>query len=249
MTLSLVIPAYNEAKRIERCVSDIKSFFKPGMADVEFLIVVEKSTDGTLELARRMAGNDARFQIIDNQVHRGKGFAVRSGMLRAKGKIVFFMDCDLSTPLVEVLAFLAHFEAHPQTDVLIGSRQHRESQIIKKQHPLRRKMGQVFNFFVQVFAVKGITDTQCGFKAFRGKTVEPIFSRQKMDGFSFDVEILLLAEALGYKIEVLPVKWINSPESKVNIVKDSIKMFLDLLRMKRLVRKTLKTSPVQINAK
>lgn len=245
MFLSLVIPAYNESKRIGRCISDIKSFFQDRMSGIEVLIVIEKSTDGTLEIARKAVGDDTRFTVIDNQIQKGKGFAVKSGMLKAKGQYVFFMDCDLSTPLVEVLNFLAHLEAHPEVEVLIGSRRHHQSQMIKKQNVIRRKMGQVFNFFVQMFAVKGIRDTQCGFKAFRQHAVQPIFSRQKIDGFSFDVEILLLADFMGFKIDVLGVKWINSPETKVRIVRDSLKMFLDLLRMKAHVRQTLRASPFQ----
>ncbi len=243
--LSLVIPSYNESKRIERCITDLKSFFNSAAADLEVILVVEKSTDGTLEKAQKTIGDDPHFVVVDNKVQKGKGYAVRMGMLQARGEIVFFMDCDLSTPLVEVIAFLNHFRANPTTDVVIGSRQHNQSQIIKKQHPLRQNMGKIFNFFVQLFAIRGIADTQCGFKAFRRKTVEPVFSRQTIDGFSFDVEILLLTQALGYKIDVLPVKWINSPESKVRIVRDSLKMFFDLTLMRLRVARSLRALPLK----
>ena len=110
-------------------------------------------------------------------------------------------------------------------------------------------MGQTFNFFVQTFAIKGITDTQCGFKAFRKKTISPIFTRQTIDGFSFDVEILMIARRLGLSIEVLPVKWINSPDSKVRIVRDSLKMFFDLVVMRWRVWRTFRAYPNQINPK
>ena len=243
--LSLVVPAYNESKRIKRSLSDIKAFFNTLTSDIEVILVIEKITDGTVDIAQQLVGGDARFRIIANDVQKGKGYAVKTGMLAARGKYVFFMDLDLSTPLVEVLAFLHYFEGHPESQILIGSRQHKESQLLKRQNPLRQKMGQIFNMFVQTFAVKGIRDTQCGFKAFRSNTVKPIFSRQQINGFSFDVEILLLADGLGYKIDVLPVKWINSPESKVRIVRDSLKMFFDLLKMKRLVRKTFRALPIQ----
>jgi dolichyl-phosphate beta-glucosyltransferase len=247
--LSLVIPGYNESKRIEASIRDLKSFFKTSLQDVEIIFVIEKSTDGTLELARRTVGEDPKFKLIGNDVQKGKGYAVKTGMLKSQGEIVIFMDLDLSTPLVEIFNFISHFQEHPETQIIIGSRQHEESEIIKKQHPLRQKMGQTFNFFVQLFAVKGITDTQCGFKAFRRSTVEPIFSRQRIDGFSFDVEILLIAQKLGYKIDVRPVKWVNSPDSKVRIVRDSLKMFFDLLQMRRLVRKTFLSLPVQKDQK
>ncbi|MDZ4676392.1 MAG: glycosyltransferase family 2 protein [Oligoflexia bacterium] len=243
--LSLVIPAYNESKRIARSLKDLKSFFASFGSSIEIILVIEKSTDNTVEITKKTVGNDPHFIIIANDVQRGKGYAVKTGMLKARGETVFFTDLDLSTPLVEVIAFLGHFESNPQVDILIGSRQHAKSQILKRQNPIRQKMGQMFNFFVQLFAVKGITDTQCGFKAFRKKTIEPIFSRQTINGFSFDVEILLLAQYLGYKTEVLPVKWTNDPDSKVHIIRDSLKMFFDLLRVKRLVKKTLSSSPPQ----
>jgi len=247
--LSIVIPAYNESKRIEASIRDLVSFFKSAQYDLEICMVIEKSTDGTADMAKRLVEHEPHFKILANSVQKGKGYAVRTGMLSARGQIVFFMDLDLSTPLAEVFSFLGHFQSNPDTDIIIGSRQHAKSQIIKKQHPLRQKMGQTFNFLVQLFAVKGITDTQCGFKAFRQRTIQPIFTRQKIEGFSFDVEILLIAQKLGYKIDVLPVRWVNSPDSKVRIVRDSIKMFFDLLRMRRLVRRTFRALPLEKDQK
>jgi dolichyl-phosphate beta-glucosyltransferase len=250
--ITLVVPGFNEAKRVEASIRDIKSFFQSNpdpQNNIEILFVIEKSSDNTVELARRSIGDDKRFRLIANEVQKGKGYAVKTGMLQAAGQIVFFMDLDLSTPLVEVFSFMAHFQSSPETDIIIGSRQHAKSQIIKKQHPLRQKMGQTFNFFVQAFALKGITDTQCGFKAFRRQTIVPIFRRQTIDGFSFDVEILMIAQKLGYKIEVHPVKWVNSPDSKVRILQDSFKMFVDLLMMRWRVWRTFRASPIRIDQK
>jgi dolichyl-phosphate beta-glucosyltransferase len=238
--LTIVIPAYNEAKRITRSLEDVKNFFRSADKSIEIIVVIEKSTDDTLLLARQSAGNDPRFQIIANEVQKGKGFAVRTGMLKARGKFAFFMDLDLSTPLVEVFNFLAYFDQHPETLVLIGSRQHPKSTLIKRQHPLRQKMGSIFNGLVQMFALKGISDTQCGFKAFRKEVVLPIFKRCKLNGFSFDVEVLMLAEALGFKFEALPVKWINAADSKVRMIQDSMKMFFDVLKIKSIVSKTMR---------
>lgn len=241
-SLSIVIPAYNEERRLPGTIRDLRSFFGR-LPAVEVIIVIEKSTDRTVELAKAAAGEDAMFRIIANDVQRGKGYAVKCGMLLAKGQFVFFMDADLSTPLAEVLNFLAEFDAHPEIDVLIGSRAEAKSQIIKKQSWLRRNMGRGFNRFVQVLSVKGIKDTQCGFKAFRQKCVEPIFSRQTLNGFAFDVEVLILAQMMGYQIQTVPVRWVNSPDSKVRIWLDPIKMLIDLLRIKRRVRLTLKARP------
>lgn len=241
---SLVIPAYNEERRLPTSIADIKSFFSGFKEPFEVLIVIEKSTDQTLSAARAAASDEPRITVVDNLVQRGKGYAVRSGMLKAKGEIVFFMDADLSTPLVEVLAFMAHFAQNPDTDVVIGSRAHAKSLIIKKQSWLRRNLGRTFNKFVQIFGIRGIEDTQCGFKAFRARAAREVFSRSTIDGFAFDVEILMLAQSLGYKIDVLPVKWINSPDSKVRILIDPLKMLWDLLRIRRMVQKTVRARPL-----
>lgn len=240
---SLVIPAYREEKRLPASIRDIRSFFAKFEVPFEVLVVVEKSPDRTIELGRAAVGNDPKIKVLDNQVQRGKGYAVKSGMLRARGEVVFFMDADLSTPLSEVLNFLAHFQAHPETDIVIGNRAHAKSLIVKKQSWLRRNLGRTFNKFVQIFGVRGIEDTQCGFKAFRAKASREIFSRQTLDGFAFDVEVLMLAQALGYKIDILPVRWVNSPDSKVRILIDPFKMLWDLIRTRRLVRKTIRERP------
>lgn len=237
--LSIVIPLFNESKRIERSVSDLKTFFSSFAVPIEILLVVEKSDDDTLQKAFDLTIGDPRFRVIANDVHRGKGYAVKTGMLQAQGEVIFFMDLDLSTPLVEVVNFLGQFQSSPKTDIIIGSRQHKKSQILKRQNPMRQKMGQIFNWFVQRLALSGIKDTQCGFKAFRKKVVSPIFCLQTTNGFSFDVEVLLLAKAFNYNIEVLPVRWTNSTESKVRIFRDSFRMFFDLLWMRRRVVKTL----------
>lgn len=243
LSLSLVIPAYNEERRITACLEEVQNFIKTFPHTVEVILAIEKSSDNTLNLAREIVGQDPRFRILSNDVQKGKGYAVKTGMLQAIGDIVIFMDADLSTPLKEIIQFIDYYQAHPEVDLIIGSRQHAKSRIIKKQHPLRQKMGQIFNLFVQKLAIKGISDTQCGFKSFRQHTVQPLFQRQTLHGFSFDVEILLLARELNYQIEVLPVEWLNNPDSKVHIVRDSLRMFIDLLRIKKIVRKTLRDKP------
>lgn len=243
-SLSIVIPAYNEERRLPGTIRDIRSFFAR-FPQVEVIVVVEKSKDRTVELAKEAAAGDPMIQIVANDVQRGKGYAVKCGMLRARGQFVFFMDADLSTPLAEVLKFLAEFQAQPDVAILIGSRAEAQSQIIKKQSWVRRNMGRSFNRFVQVFGVEGIKDTQCGFKAFRKRAVEPIFSRQTLNGFAFDVEVLVLAQMMGFKIQTIPVRWVNSPDSKVRIWLDPFKMLLDLIRIKRLARRTLKARPLE----
>lgn len=231
--LSLVIPAYNEARRLPPTLVELARFAQSQPGGVEVLIVVEESPDGTLEIARERARQQADssvcFEVIDGGPQRGKGHAVRTGMLRAQGEFVFYMDADLSVPLSEVPAFLADFEAHPETAVLLGNRQHARSRITKSQAWLRRSMGQIFNAILTALGLAPWHDTQCGFKAFRQEAAQRIFREQRVDGFAFDVEVLLLAKKQGWGIRDLPVEWINSPESKVRIVRDSLRMLWDAI--------------------
>ncbi len=242
--LSLVIPAYNEERRLPASLVDVKTFFTKMPLSLEVLVIVETSSDKTLEKAREVVKHDPRFTIVDNRVHKGKGFAVKSGMLKARGEIVFFMDADLSTPLAEIIKFLGHFADNPKTDVIIGSRADAKSQVVKRQTLFRQTLGRGFNKFVQLFGIRGIKDTQCGFKAFRARACREVFSRQTLNGFAFDVEVLLLAQKMGFKIDILPVRWVNSTDSKVRIFIDPLKMLFDLLRIRHLVRKTLRAKPL-----
>jgi len=244
--LSLIIPAYNEATRLPQSLRKMMEAAAKFGFSYEVLVIVEKSGDGTLELAREVVAKQVNFQIIDNGPQRGKGHAVRSGMLKAAGAHQFYMDADLSVPLQHVLLFLDYFHAHPEADVLVGNRQHAGSRIIKSQSLLRRKMGQTFNRILQAFSLMEIRDTQCGFKAFRKRASREIFSRQKLDGFAFDVEVLLLAKKLGFNVADLPVDWINSPESKVNILRDSFRMLADAANVNKTVEATLREKRAQI---
>lgn len=237
--LSIVVPAYNEARRLPPTLEKMAEFFRDFGRSYEVLVIVERSADGTLEIAARFAAQQAHFQAVDNGVQRGKGFAVRAGVLRARGEFVFYMDADLSVPLAAVPEFLARFESEPRVDVLLGNRQHAMSRITLRQSWLRRTMGQTFNRILKAGGLASLHDTQCGFKAFRRDAAREIFSRQTLDGFAFDVEVLLLAERLGYEIADLPVEWINSPESKVRILHDSFAMFRDTVRIRRLVEENL----------
>lgn len=246
--VSLVIPAYNESTRLPQSLHKIIAMSGSFAFTFEVLVIVEKSTDGTLELAREAAAKQENFHVIDNEVQRGKGYAVRSGMIRAAGDFVFYMDADLSVPLEDVPFFYEYFQHHPEADVLIGNRQHAESRILKSQSLLRKKMGQTFNLVLRSLAMLEVRDTQCGFKAFRKRAAREIFTRQTIDGFAFDVEILLLAQKLGYKTVDLPVRWMNSPESKVHILQDSLRMLCDAIRLRKQVNHTLKEHPLQREA-
>ena len=242
--LSIVVPAYNEAQRLPPTLAKMGEFFRDFTQTFEVLIIVEESTDGTLDIASAFAREQANFQAIDSRPRRGKGYAVRSGMLRAQGKLVFYMDADLSVPLQEVRAFLAYFAQHPEIDVLLGNRQHAQSRITRHQTRLRENFGKTFNRVLQTLRLAPFGDTQCGFKAFRRAAAHEIFSRQTLDGFAFDVEALLLAERLGYKLADLPVEWINSAESKVRLFHDSLAMLRDTFRVRGVVEKSLAQRPL-----
>ena len=248
--ISIVVPAYNEARRLPHSLRLLRNHLSASSRSFEVLVVVEHSTDGTLELAREAVPEQANFHVIDNRVHRGKGYAVRSGMRQARGAIQFYMDADLSVPLEEIDRFLAHFEAHPEDDILLGSRQHPASRIERRQNLLRQSMGRTFNRILRCLSLMPFRDTQCGFKAFRREAAREIFALQTIDAFAFDVEVLLLAQALGYCLRELPVRWLNSPESKVNIVTDSLRMLIDAItlrhRVARMLRlRTLRKAPVE----
>ena len=238
--LSIVVPAYNEARRLPRTLDTLRGFFREFTRTVEVLIVVEQGSDGTLEIASEAARQQENFLAIDSGPRRGKGHAVRTGMLRARGELVFYMDADLSVPLGEIAAFLAYFEIHPEVDVLLGNRQHVRSRIVRRQSALREQMGKTFNRLLQTLGLASLHDTQCGFKAFRRAPAQAIFSRQMLDGFAFDVEVLLLAARLGFQIADLPVEWRNSADSRVRLVRDSVAMFRDMLRVRRLVDASLR---------
>ncbi len=231
--LSIVIPAYNEAQRLPTTLEQLGQFCREAPWPVEVLIVVEQSTDGTLQIAREHPRQQAHsFKVIDNGPQRGKGHAVRSGMLQAEGEFVFYMYADLSVPLLDVYPFVKLFEEDASVDVLVGNRQHAQSRITLAQGWLRRSMGQTFNRIISTLALADVRDTQCGFKAFRRKACREIFSRQKIDGFAFDVEVLTLAHRLGFRIADMPVEWINSPESKVHIIRDSLRMLRDVVKVR-----------------
>lgn len=233
--LSLVIPAYQEAHRLPATLAELIDFGKRFKFGWDVWVIVERSSDGTVDLARQATAKQANFQVVANPVQRGKGYAVRMGMLRAEGDIVLFMDADMSVPLDEIPKFVEHFDLHPEVDVLVGNRQHAGSQIVKSQAWLRRSMGQTFNVLLRCCAGVALRDTQCGFKAFRREAARAVFERQTLDGFAFDVEAILLAERLGYRVEDLPVRWLNSPESRVRLLSDSARMLWDALRVRRLV--------------
>jgi len=237
------LPCYNEARRLPGSLHQLIDYAASLPCAVEIVVVVERSGDGTAEIAARIAAEDPTVVVLANMVQRGKGFALRTGVLRAKGEIIFTMDADLSVPVACVGRFLQHFDEHPEADVLAGNRQHPASDIAVRQSRLREQMGQFFNTIVRGMVGGELRDTQCGFKAFRRRAAQEIFKRQSIDGFACDVEILLLAKRLGFKIHDLPVQWFNSPESKVRLLWDPWRMIIDVIPIRRGIAAALKRNP------
>jgi dolichyl-phosphate beta-glucosyltransferase len=224
--LSIVIPAYNEQARLPRTVLETIQWCTTKKLDFELIIADDGSRDETLALARLFEDSDSRIRVISCP-HMGKGSAVRLGVLNAKGRYVLFMDADGATPQTEIPKLLDSLEEG--FDVAIGSRViQRPGEVDVKTSFYRRFIGRVFAFFVGRFAIEGINDTQCGFKMFRREAALEIFSRQKIAGFAFDVEILFIARRLSLTVAEIPVNWVAQPGSKVNLVTDSIKMFADI---------------------
>jgi dolichyl-phosphate beta-glucosyltransferase len=246
--LTLVIPAFNEAARLPKSLVELQQHSSNWDFPYEIVVVVEPSSDHTLDLASAAAKNFPELKVIGNPVHRGKGFAVRTGMLAGQGEILFFTDSDLSTPLTDLDRAVALFKAQPEIDLIVGSRKHPDSQILQHQSPMRELMGNTFNRIVRTSAGFKFLDTQCGFKGFRAEAAREIFQRAQIDGFSFDVEVLLLAEAMDFTVLEVPVHWSNSPESKVNVVGDSLKMFGDLVRVRKIVREAMNRRPFMVES-
>ena len=228
--LSVIIPAYNEGKRLLPTLSKIYAYLSTKDFPYEIIVVDDGSTDNTLQIIKNFASSDKHIILLVNELNRGKGYSVRKGMLSARGEYVFFTDADLSTPIEEIEKCLPHLINGYH--VVIGSRSMRGADIIVHQPWYREKMGKIFNFMVNMVLLKGIIDTQCGFKGFKREVVKTVFSRCKIDGFSFDVEALYLSRKYNFKIKEIPIRWENSALSKVSPIKHSLQMFRDLIGIK-----------------
>jgi dolichyl-phosphate beta-glucosyltransferase len=230
--LSIIIPAYNEANRIGKSLNRIIDYLNQQPYRAELIIIDDGSTDDTESVVKSIQNHTAiSLNLIRYTPNRGKGYAVKTGMLAAKGEFVLFSDADLSTPIEEVDRFLKIMQER-ECQIVIGSRGLTASQILERQPWFREKMGKIFNRFVQHLVFPGIKDTQCGFKLLRQDIVVPLFSKQTIDRFSFDVEILYIAQQLGIAIIEEPVRWTNSAATKVNPITDASRMLVDLLRIR-----------------
>lgn len=211
--LSIIIPAYNEEKRIPKTLKAMDAYLKGVDYDYEILVVNDGSKDQTAEVVRGMQSEIKNLKLLDNRVNQGKGGVVKDGMLAARGEIRLFTDADNSTSLNHFEKMQPLFEKG--YEVVIGSRAIRGATLDPPQPLSRRILGKVGNLIIQLLVLPGIWDTQCGFKAFSAKAAEEVFKRSKITGWGFDVECLALARKLDFKIKEIPVHWANDPNSHV----------------------------------
>ncbi len=229
--LSVIVPAYNEEKRIPKTLTEINSYLQKQPYESEIIVVSDGSSDRTVDVVRSFSSQIKNLEMIAMPQRQGKGFGVRQGMLKAKGEYRIFTDADNSTPIQEVEKFWPEFKNG--YEVVIGSRDMKGSDIAVPQPFFRVFLGNGFNLLVQVIlGLYGIWDTQCGFKGFSAKAAEEIFSISVIKHFGFDPEILVIAKKRGYKIKEVPIRWINDAESKVKM-SHTIKMFMEVLATRK----------------
>lgn len=234
ITLSIVIPAYNEEQRIGPALRQIIDYLKGRKSTAEIIVVDDGSTDRTASLARSILTDWPLSRVISFEKNQGKGAAVKIGVLQARGELILLTDADLSTPIEELEKF---WPLAGDYEVVIGSRALPASDLRIRQSRLRENMGKFFNLLVRWLVLPDFKDTQCGFKLFKRQAAREIFSRLKTTGFAFDVEALLLARKLGYKIAEIPVVWTNSADSRVKLISSSVKMLLELIRIRKIRNK------------
>ncbi len=231
--LSVVIPAYNEVERLGDSLERIIAWLRDQPWRWEIVVVDDGSSDATAELARNVL-QDVQMptQVLVNEQNRGKGYSVRRGMMQSNGRLALFSDADLSTPIEHAADLRAAIEGG--ADIAIGSRQTVGSDIEVHQPFLRETAGRMFSAVQRAILGTGIRDTQCGFKMFTREAVEIVFPHQKLERWAFDAELVFIAQRLGLTVVEVPVRWRNSPATKVNAIRDGLQMVADLWQIRRL---------------
>jgi dolichyl-phosphate beta-glucosyltransferase len=230
--LSVVVPAYNEGQRLPATLRAMAAYLLTTPLNTELIVVDDGSSDDTAAVAETFEAGDLNLKLIRHPENRGKGAAVRTGVLASSGDVVLFSDADMSTPIADVERLLALINSG--TPVAIGSRAAERRRLVEVHQPLHRElMGRIFNLMVQAVLLPGIWDTQCGFKAFKGDAAREIFTATESDGFEFDVEVLYRAKRKGLKMREVAVHWRDDPNSRVHPLRDSARMFAGLIRIMR----------------
>ena len=223
------MPAYDEEARIGATLERLRAYLSGQERTWSVLVVSDGSRDRTASVVEEFCSENPGFSLLAHPENRGKGHAVRSGMLQLQADYLLFSDADLATPIEEVEKL---FAALGPAEVAIGSRPLKESRLEIRQPWYREALGRAFNLAVQLLAVPGIHDTQCGFKLFTLESAQAVFSRCRLDGFSFDIEALLVAKDLGFQIAEVPVVWRHQEGSKVVLMRDGPRMLRDLVKLR-----------------
>jgi glycosyltransferase involved in cell wall biosynthesis len=229
--VSIVIPAYNEARRITQTLETIRLYLSEIQQPAEVIVVNDGSEDATVPLVENFCKNWDQLRLIQNQGNYGKGCSVKNGVLATKGEIVLFTDADLSAPISEMPKLLNPIRAG-ECDVSFGSRGLDRSLIGIHQSKLRELSGRIYNFFVQLLTGLRFKDTQCGFKAFRREALVPVFQQQRITDFGFDPEMLYIAQKRGLRLKEVPVRWNHAEGTSVHFIRDPLRMFLGLLKIR-----------------
>ena len=229
MKLSVVIPAYNEEERLSRTLPKILNFFESRDYSSEIIIANDGSRDKTAEIVQEFIAKHPQLRLVNLKKNQGKGGALRQGVLASKGEWVLFMDADLSTPLKEIDKFWPYSK---DFFVIIGSRKMSGAEIVTRQSFLRENLGKVFTFLTNTLATGNLSDVTCGFKLFHGDLARTLFKLGIINDWSFDAEILFLAQKFGHRIKEVPVEWHNDPRTKVSMLKDGVNAFKGLLRIR-----------------
>ncbi len=226
-SLSIVIPAFNEEDRLAATLDSISEWRARRSGTVEVIVVDDGSSDATSRIAAEFSDRGVRLLRLER--NRGKGAAVREGVAASRGDEVLVSDADLSTPIREVERLEHHLR---QADLVLGSRASGEARITRHQPRFRELAGKSFNALIRMLGVRGIRDTQCGFKLIRGRVARELFALLTIDRYAFDVELVWLARGAGYRVVEVGVEWRNDPASRVHVVRDGCRMLLDVMRMR-----------------
>lgn len=239
--LSIIIPAYNEEQRISETLILIKDYLQHQEYDAEVLVIDDGSKDKTVEVVKKNAQSFPQLVLVENAVNKGKGGVVKQGMMLAKGEWRLFMDADGSTAITELPKLLKEVADY---QVIIGSRYLDPSSVKIKQPLKRRLVSRLSNVVIQLGLLPGIKDTQCGFKLFSGEAAKRIFSKLEAERWAFDVELLTIARALGYKIKEVPVEWYDAKQSTFSATKGAKAFIQDLQRIRRNVINHVYEEPI-----